>query len=151
MVQSKGANEKPQQYKKVDGRRSEPRAHECPAHDEKCPLCIGNEEETEVLRVWPDGHISQLEGLPADANDKEKWLVRVLRNPFPYLLTPPGLYTKAFPGNRKKFAACFGDNDNIAARNVWTEIAILYPESPWAPQAESSLAQLPKPEQPQAQ
>jgi len=41
--------------------------------------------------------------------------------------------------------------DNIAARNVWTEIAILYPESPWAPQAESSLAQLPKPEQPQAQ
>lgn len=34
--------------------------------------------------------------------------------------------------------------DKLAARNVWTEIAILYPESPWAKSAESSLAQLPK-------
>lgn len=32
--------------------------------------------------------------------------------------------------------------DKLAARNVWTEIAILYPESPWAKSAESSLAQL---------
>ena len=37
--------------------------------------------------------------------------------------------------------------DELAARNVWTEIAILYPESPWAKSAESSLAQLPQPEQ----
>ena len=37
--------------------------------------------------------------------------------------------------------------DKLAARNVWTEIAILYPESPWATSAESSLAQLPEPEQ----
>jgi ribosomal protein L22 len=37
--------------------------------------------------------------------------------------------------------------DKLAARNVWTEIAILYPESPWANSAESSLAQLPEPEQ----
>ena len=37
--------------------------------------------------------------------------------------------------------------DKLAARNVWTEIAILYPESPWAKSAESSLAQLPKVEQ----
>ena len=37
--------------------------------------------------------------------------------------------------------------DRLAARNVWTEIAILYPESPWAKSAESSLAQLPEPEQ----
>ena len=37
--------------------------------------------------------------------------------------------------------------DKLAARNVWTEIAILYPESPWAKSAESSLAQLPEPEQ----
>jgi len=36
--------------------------------------------------------------------------------------------------------------DYLAARNVWTEIAILYPDSPWAGQAESSLEQLPKPE-----
>jgi len=42
-------------------------------------------------------------------------------------------------------------DDNLAARNVWTEIVILYPESPWAKSAESSLAQLPKPEQPEAQ
>ena len=34
--------------------------------------------------------------------------------------------------------------DKLAARNVWTEIAILYPESPWAKSAESSLAQLPQ-------
>ena len=36
--------------------------------------------------------------------------------------------------------------DTVAARNVWTEIAILYPDSPWADRAESSLAELPKPE-----
>ena len=34
--------------------------------------------------------------------------------------------------------------DHLAARNVWTEIVILYPESPWAKSAESSLTQLPK-------
>ena len=34
--------------------------------------------------------------------------------------------------------------DNLAARNVWTEIVILYPDSPWKQRAESSLAQLPK-------
>ncbi len=38
--------------------------------------------------------------------------------------------------------------DPLAARNVWTEIVILYPDSPWAASAESSLEQLPKPEQP---
>lgn len=37
--------------------------------------------------------------------------------------------------------------DTVAARNVWTEIAILYPDSPWAGRAESSLAELPVPEQ----
>lgn len=37
--------------------------------------------------------------------------------------------------------------DTVAARNVWTEIAILYPDSPWAGRAESSLAELPTPEQ----
>lgn len=36
--------------------------------------------------------------------------------------------------------------DYLAARNVWTEIAILYPDSPWAAQAESSLEKLPKSE-----
>ena len=40
-------------------------------------------------------------------------------------------------------------DDNLAARNVWTEIVILYPESPYAEQAESSLAQLPAPAQSQ--
>lgn len=34
--------------------------------------------------------------------------------------------------------------DNLAARNVWTEIVILYPESPWKQRAESSIEQLPK-------
>lgn len=38
--------------------------------------------------------------------------------------------------------------DPIAARNVWTEIVILYPESPWAESATSSLAELQNPEQP---
>lgn len=37
--------------------------------------------------------------------------------------------------------------DPLAARNVWTEIVVLYPDSPWAKRAESSLARLPKPEQ----
>jgi len=37
--------------------------------------------------------------------------------------------------------------DTVAARNVWTEIAILYPKSPWAGRAESSLAELPIPQQ----
>lgn len=38
-------------------------------------------------------------------------------------------------------------SDLIAARNVWTEIAILYPNSPWAGRAESSLAELQIPQQ----
>jgi tetratricopeptide (TPR) repeat protein len=37
--------------------------------------------------------------------------------------------------------------DNLAARNVWTEIVLLYPESPWGRRAENSLAQLPEPEE----
>lgn len=41
--------------------------------------------------------------------------------------------------------------DLAAARNVWTEVTMLYPESPWAPRAETSLAQLPKPEPEQAE
>ena len=39
-------------------------------------------------------------------------------------------------------------DDPLAARNVWTEIVILYPESPWAQSATSSLAELQNPEQP---
>ncbi len=39
-----------------------------------------------------------------------------------------------------------------AARNVWTEISILYPDSPWAPRADSALAKLPpKPSTPAEQ
>lgn len=38
--------------------------------------------------------------------------------------------------------------DHAAARNVWTEIVILYPDSPWAKSATSSLAELSSPEQP---
>jgi tetratricopeptide (TPR) repeat protein len=38
-------------------------------------------------------------------------------------------------------------DDPLAARNVWMEIVILYPDSPWAPRAENSLAELPAPEQ----
>lgn len=41
--------------------------------------------------------------------------------------------------------------DPLAARNVWTEIVILYPESPYKQRAESSLAQLPEIEQPEAE
>lgn len=32
----------------------------------------------------------------------------------------------------------------VPARNAWTELTILYPDSPWAKQAESSLASLPE-------
>lgn len=32
--------------------------------------------------------------------------------------------------------------DNVAARNVWTEIVILYPSSPWAASAQASLNKL---------
>ncbi len=40
---------------------------------------------------------------------------------------------------------CYSNlNDNIAARNVWTEIVILYPSSPWADSAQKSLDTLPK-------
>jgi TolA-binding protein len=35
--------------------------------------------------------------------------------------------------------------DTLAARNVWTEISVLYPESPWAERANTSLAKLPAP------
>ncbi len=36
-------------------------------------------------------------------------------------------------------------NDPTAARNVWSEITALYPESPWAKRAAESLGKLPKP------
>lgn len=36
--------------------------------------------------------------------------------------------------------------DPVAARNVWTEIVVLYPETPWAKSAETALTKLPKPE-----
>ena len=38
--------------------------------------------------------------------------------------------------------------DSTAARNVWTEIVILYPDSPWSKSATSSLAELKNLEQP---
>jgi tetratricopeptide (TPR) repeat protein len=47
---------------------------------------------------------------------------------------------------------CYALTENtLAARNVWTEIVILYPESPWAESAETSLSQLPEPEPPTAE
>lgn len=36
--------------------------------------------------------------------------------------------------------------DPTAARNVWSEITILYPDSPWAKRAAESLSKLPKPQ-----
>ena len=36
--------------------------------------------------------------------------------------------------------------DPTAARNVWSEITALYPESPWAKRATESLSKLPKPQ-----
>lgn len=36
--------------------------------------------------------------------------------------------------------------DPTAARNVWSEITVLYPESPWATRAAESLSKLPKPQ-----
>lgn len=36
--------------------------------------------------------------------------------------------------------------DPTAARNVWSEITALYPESPWAKRAAESLSKLPKPQ-----
>eukprot|EP00913_Durusdinium_trenchii_P018753 g17623.t1 len=85
-VDVKAGPSKVRQYRSKE--RSELRAHEQPTHDAKCPLCKGREEPTEVLRVWPDGRLEEREGLPENEEDKTKWLVRVLRNPFPYLLTP---------------------------------------------------------------
>lgn len=114
-VDLKAGPKKARQYDSKNAPRTEPRAHEQPKHDEKCPLCRGREEATEVLRVWPDGRLEEREGLPEEEEDKSKWLVRVLRNPFPYLLTPQELYEKPFPFDRSKHAACFGDNDNHAA------------------------------------
>ena len=38
--------------------------------------------------------------------------------------------------------------DNLAARNVWTEITVLYPDVPWAQRATESLAKLPAPPEP---
>jgi len=35
--------------------------------------------------------------------------------------------------------------DPIAARNVWFEITVLYPDSPWAKRAAESLSELPEP------
>ena len=35
--------------------------------------------------------------------------------------------------------------DSTAACNVWSEITVLYPESPWSTRAAESLSKLPKP------
>jgi len=113
MADAKAGGSKPRQYKASDKRQD--RAHQQPQRDDKCPLCVGREEATEVLRVWPNGELVEREGMPEDPEDRQRWIVRALRNPFPYLLTPEELYTTQFPGDRKKHAACFGDNDNEAA------------------------------------
>lgn len=113
MKETKTGGTKPQQYTVGSKKRKTPAAHQQPEHDDKCPFCIGREGDTEVLRVWPTGELTEREGAPDNAEDKPKWLVRVLRNPFPYLLTPPDLYATAFPGDKKKHAACFGDNSNL--------------------------------------
>ncbi len=40
---------------------------------------------------------------------------------------------------------CYAKSEDVeAARNVWSEIAVLYPDSPWAEQAVDSLNALPK-------
>ena len=100
---------KPQQY--ATAARAD-RAHQQPERDDRCPFCPGREEATEVARVWPDGTLTQREGLPEAPEDKQRWLVRVLRNPFPYLATPQGLYDRPFPGDPATFAACHGILDN---------------------------------------
>eukprot|EP00928_Gymnodinium_smaydae_P077161 TRINITY_DN6035_c0_g2_i1.p1 TRINITY_DN6035_c0_g2~~TRINITY_DN6035_c0_g2_i1.p1 ORF type:complete len:706 (-),score=144.93 TRINITY_DN6035_c0_g2_i1:162-2279(-) len=111
LVDAKGGGGKPRQYKKTSAKKD--RAHEQPEHVDKCPLCPGNEIDNEVLRIWPDGRLEEFESTPsAESGLRSSWLVRVLRNPFPYLLTPKDLYEKPFPGDAKKHAACFGAHGN---------------------------------------
>lgn len=113
MVDAKTGKSKPRQYS-GKAKRAEPRAHEQPVHVDTCPFCVGKEEGTEVLRVWPNGDLLEQEGIPELEEDRQRWLVRVLRNPFPYLLTPLELYSTPFPGDKRKHAACFGEHDNHA-------------------------------------
>eukprot|EP00929_Paragymnodinium_shiwhaense_P059875 TRINITY_DN29956_c0_g1_i2.p1 TRINITY_DN29956_c0_g1~~TRINITY_DN29956_c0_g1_i2.p1 ORF type:complete len:771 (+),score=178.21 TRINITY_DN29956_c0_g1_i2:126-2438(+) len=112
MAEAKTGGSKPRQYE--DGKaRKEPRAHEQPNHLDKCPFCPGKEEDTEVLRVWSDGTLEETEGAPKDEAKRKQWLVRVVRNAFPYLVTPSDLYSLAFPGEKHKHLACHGVHDNL--------------------------------------
>lgn len=37
------------------------------------------------------------------------------------------------------------NSDNVAAKNVWTEVVTLYPDSPWAERSDSAIQTLPQP------
>jgi tetratricopeptide (TPR) repeat protein len=42
---------------------------------------------------------------------------------------------------------CYAQSEDlVAARNVWSEITVLYPDSPWAERAAESLGKLPEPQ-----
>ena len=87
---------KPVQY--AAAVRTEPRAVDQPEHVAKCPFCKGNEASMtpdELCRVWPSGALEMMEGcLPADEAQWPEWSVRGLRNIFPYLANPHGLYCR---------------------------------------------------------
>jgi UDPglucose--hexose-1-phosphate uridylyltransferase len=83
-----GKNRKPKQYFNPD---RGPRAHEHPQYVDKCPFCAGNENRClpDILRMMPDGTVIH----KPDASARQgEWSVRVVRNIFPMLITPPGYY-----------------------------------------------------------
>ena len=65
-----------------------------------CPFCKGSEAKktpAELCRVWPSGELEEREGLPEESQCSN-WLVRAVRNLFPYMATPPDLYCTPCPG-----------------------------------------------------
>lgn len=126
-----GADAKPTQYKHKG--RAEKRAHEQPCHVTTCPFCKGNEAlGAEVARIRDDGSLTQQEGGPPEAEDQPRWLVRALRNKFPYLANPtdPPLYETAFQGTdpSKLFPAVRGEHQN--------ELTHPNPDNPLYPQVD---------------
>lgn len=103
-----GKATKPTQY---SSQRSIPQITAQPTHETRCPFCIGNEHKTPnpLLFFDADGVMHE------DCDLKEGWLVRVIPNIFPLLVTPPGLYDDVFTDKLKTIphsAVAEGQHEN---------------------------------------
>jgi len=84
-----GKAKKPSQYSST---RRAPRLTDIPSHEPRCPFCAGNELKTPNPLLAFDAA-----GVPHDGPElPEDWVVRVVPNIFPLMVTPLNAYGKDF-------------------------------------------------------